>query len=163
MTDNIKERVKGVLDNYLAVCNHRKTPERYAILDAVYSLQGHFSVEQLGALLEARNFRVSRATLYNTIRLFLELRLVIRHRLTDGTKYEACYCNGNHVHQICTVCGKVLEIEAPELIRVMDTMKLHRFRKDGYSLYIYGICSACQAKLTRKKSQKIKEKTKKNK
>ena len=63
MTDNIKERVKGVLDNYLAVCNHRKTPERYAILDAVYSLQGHFSLEQLGALLEARKCRGSRATL----------------------------------------------------------------------------------------------------
>ena len=91
----------------------RKTPERYAILDAVYSIDGHFTLEELDAELTKRNFRVSRATLYNTMHLFIELRLVMRHSLVDGTKYEACYCNDSHIHQVCSVCGQVTEINVP--------------------------------------------------
>ena len=87
MTDNTKEKVRSVLDNYLESNQHRKTPERYAILDAVYSMHGHFTLEELYDLLATKHFRVSKGTLYNTMHLFIELRLVVRHRLADGTKY----------------------------------------------------------------------------
>lgn len=52
MTNNVKSKVWEVLDNYLEMNKHRKTPERYAVLDAVYSLKGHFTLEELGAQLE---------------------------------------------------------------------------------------------------------------
>lgn len=52
MTNNVKSKVREVLDNYLEMNKHRKTPERYAVLDAVYSLKGHFTLEDLGAQLE---------------------------------------------------------------------------------------------------------------
>ena len=133
MDKNAKENAKAILNNYLETKKHRKTPERYAILDAVFSIGGHFNLVQLSDYLEKRSFRVSRATLYNTLRLFLELRLVTRHRLQDGTKYEARYANESHSHKICTIC------EA----------KLKRFYPDGFSLYIYGICSNCHAKISR--------------
>ena len=93
----MKAQAREILDQYLESNLHRKTPERYAILDAVFSMRGHFTLEELGAALERMNFRVSRATLYNTIHLFLELRLVVRHSLVDGTKYEASSSNENHV------------------------------------------------------------------
>lgn len=160
MDGKLNESVKKVLNDYLEMNHHRKTPERYAILDAVYSLQGHFTLEELSNYLELNNFRVSRATLYNAMRLFLELRLVVRHRLQDGTKYEASYANADHSHQICTVCGKVSEVKAPEIVKVINNTKLKRFRKDGFALYIYGICSTCQAKITRRKSQEVKNKSK---
>ena len=51
MTDDVKVRVKKVLDDYLEACQHRKTPERYAILDAVYSIDKHFTLEELGEYL----------------------------------------------------------------------------------------------------------------
>jgi len=88
-----KQRVREILTNYLEINQNRKTPERYAILDAVYDMDGHFAIEDLSTELEARNFRVSRATLYNTMRLFIELRLVIRHRFIGRTMYEACFNN----------------------------------------------------------------------
>ena len=47
-TDIVKEKVRGILDSYLEINNHRKTTERFAILDAVYDMQGHFSLEELG-------------------------------------------------------------------------------------------------------------------
>ena len=74
MTDDVKVRVKKVLDDYLEACQHRKTPERYAILDAVYSIDKHFTLEELGEYLSKSGFRVSRATLYNTIHLLVELK-----------------------------------------------------------------------------------------
>ena len=155
--NSVYSSVECILNNYLTVNNHRKTPERFAILKAVYSINGHFTLDELGEKLAAdHKFPVSRATLYNTLNLFMELRLVIRHRFQGTTKYEACYANSKHCHQICTVCGKVTEVKAPEITLAIDNLHLKRFRKDGYSLYIYGICSTCQAALTRK-SKRIKE------
>lgn len=161
MKESVKASVKQILTNYLELNNHRKTPERFAILDAIYNTSGHFTLEELGEKLSGEyNFPVSRATLYNTIKLFMELRLVIRHRFQGTTKYEACYDNNSHSHQICTVCGKVTEIKSPEISQAINAMRLKRFRKDGFSLYIYGICSNCQAKMRRLKTLEKKQKTK---
>ena len=157
----VLQAVERILDNYLEMNNHRKTPERYAILRAVYSFETHFSLDELGQKLsEEFRFPVSRATLYNTINLFMELRLVVRHRFQGGTKYEACYAERSHCHQICTVCGKVTEVSSPEISEAIEQMHLKRFRKDGYSLYIYGICSTCQAAITRKSKKYILKKKK---
>ena len=152
MTDEIKAKVHAVLDNYLESNMHRKTPERYAILNAVYSLEGHFTLDDLSAELEKKHFRVSRATLYNTMHLFIKLRLVVKHGLAGGPKYEACYSNENHLHQVCTLCGKVTEIRAPQITAAILDTKLKRFRRDAFALYIYGLCSSCQAKMTRKRN-----------
>ena len=155
---SVRLAVERILDNYLETNKHRKTPERYAILNAVYSMSGHFTLEELGDKLTAEfKFPVSRATLYNTLNLFLELRLVIRHRFQGTTKYEASYEGGSHCHQICTICGKVTEVKSPEVTETIDQLHLKRFRKDGYTLYIYGICSTCQSKLTRQKRNKNKQ------
>ena len=149
MKESIKKKAREVLTEYVELNKHRKTPERYAILDAVYSIDKHFTLEELGAYLEEKNFRVSRATLYNTMRLFITLRLVVRHRYIGRTVYEACYENGNHCHQVCTVCGKVLEVKDAQIEAVINSTKLTRFRKDGFTLYIYGVCTTCQRKLSR--------------
>ncbi len=156
--DSVCSAVERILDNYLEMNNHRKTPERYAILKAVYSMEGHFTLEELGTKLnEDYKFPVSRATLYNTLNLFMELRLVIRHRFQGSTKYEACYEGESHCHQICTVCGKVTEVRTPEITEAINQMHLKRFRKDGYTLYIYGICSTCQGVITRQKKNRTKQ------
>ena len=158
MKESVLTAVERILDNYLEMNNHRKTPERYTILKAIYSMNGHFTLEELNEKLSSElNFPVSRATLYNTLNLFLELRLVIRHRFQGTTKYEACYDNNSHCHQICTMCGKVTEVKSPEIIQAVDNMHLRRFRKDGFTLYVYGVCSTCQSKITRrKKLEKVK-------
>ena len=159
MKQNVKDTVRSILTNYLELNSHRKTPERYAILDAVYCIDGHFTLEELGEkLLKEDNFPVSRATLYNTLKLLQELRLVIRHRFQGTTYYEACYVNNSHSHQICTVCGRVSEIKSLELSKAIGNLKLKRFHKDGFALYIYGICSTCQAQLTRQRRLHNKEK-----
>ena len=157
MDENVLERVKTTLTNYLEENNCRKTPERFAILEAIYKMNGHFTLEELGEKLEQENFRVSRATLYNAIHLFMKLRLVVRHNFQQETSYEASFHNDNHCHQICTICGKVKEVNSVNLNNSVETIKLKRFHQMGYSLYIYGICSTCQAKITRMRGRRNKK------
>ena len=158
MKRDIRSAVRQILDEHLETNNQRKTPERYAILDAVYNIKGHFSLEKLDEYLTEQNFRVSRATLYNTLKLFTKIRIVVCHRLQTGTKYETCYDNRDHCHQICTICGKITEINSQKIIEAVNETRLRRFKKDGFTLYIYGVCSSCQAQMTRRKVSKDKTK-----
>lgn len=163
MKDKKLVAVERILDNYLEMNNHRKTPERYTILKAIYSTNGHFTLEELNEKLSTEwNFPVSRATLYNTLNLFLSLRLVARHRFQGSTKYEACYDNNSHCHQICTMCGKVIEVKSPEIDLAVENMHLRRFRKDGFTLYVYGVCSTCQTLMTKRKKKESEKKKKLN-
>ena len=164
MKESVIVAVERLLDNYLEMNNHRKTPERYTILRAIYSINGHFTLDDLKArLAQEMDFPVSRATLYNTLNLFMSLRLVVRHRFQGSTKYEACYDNQSHCHQICTMCGKVTEVKSPEIIAAVENMHLKRFRKDGFTLYVYGVCSTCQTKMTKRKKTTTAKKKSNNK
>ena len=78
---NVKIEVKNILTQYLEQNNMRKTVERFAVLDAAYSFGSFFTIEELDDLLMRKSFPVSRATLYNSLKLFQTLQLVVCHRL----------------------------------------------------------------------------------
>lgn len=163
MEDSIHIKARRILESYLEENKLRKTPERYAILDAIYQMKGVFTLKELSRLLAEDNFRVSRATLYNNIRFFQKLRLVVRHTFMEGTKYSAGLVKQNLCHQICTVCGEVKEIQIPAVMRAVSEARYKRFHQDTYALYVYGMCSSCQAKQTRKKLQSYKSDIRKTK
>ena len=64
----------------------RKTPERFAILEAVFSHNDHFGVDTLYAEMDARSYHVSRSTVYNTIELFCECGIVRKTPLPEPVK-----------------------------------------------------------------------------
>lgn len=150
---NIKETVKKVFNEYLSANGHRKTPERFAILDAIYSIEGHFTVDMLQEMMEGSNFRVSRATLYNTILLLMDSQLVVRLQFGNSSQYEKLYNSGMHLHLFCTQCGKITEIHDTNLQRIISETKFPHFNTSHFSLYMYGLCSRCDRANKRKKKK----------
>ena len=152
---NVKETVRQIFTEYLETNGHRKTPERFAILDTIYSINGHFDIDMLySQMMNQENFRVSRATLYNTIILLMDAKLVIKHLFGNSSQYEKSFNIETHHHLICTQCGKVTEFQNETLKAAIANTKLNRVQMSHYSLYIYGICSKCAWAKRRKKTNK---------
>ncbi len=143
-----QEAAKALFIKYLQDHRLRKTPERMAILDEIYSRDGHFDIDSLFMDMHSKNYGVSRATLYNTIGLLEESKLVVKYQNgRDMAQYERAFDTKPHEHMICLTCGAIIEISDSRLDRILaSASRQTKFEITHHSLYIYGRCKACQGK-----------------
>ncbi len=141
--------IKEVLRQYLQDNKFRNTPERYTILEEIYNLEHHFNVDDLYLIMMKKKYHVSKATIYNTIEIFLDAGLIRKHQFGEKTltssSYEKSYFDKQHDHLV--VYKKDSDKEIEEIIEFCDPRiqgikeaieEAFGVQIDTHSLYFYG-------------------------
>jgi Fur family transcriptional regulator, ferric uptake regulator len=136
------EYVKELFANYLDEQNHRRTTERFAILEEIYQRNDHFDVDSLYIYMRDKGFRVSRATIYNTLDLLVACNLVTKHQFGSlQAVYEKSYGFKQHDHLMCTDCGQIFEFCDPSIEEIQTLVgDLLQFDVSHHSLILHGSC-----------------------
>jgi Fur family transcriptional regulator, ferric uptake regulator len=140
------EHVKNSFTNYLKKGNYRLTPERFHVLDAVMSFDGHFDADELYLRVKTNGMRVSRATVYNTLDLLLECGVVAKYRFGDNhSRFEKTFGKPHHDHLICLQCGDIIEFVNTKIETIQEEVCLeNNFKPQSASLQIFGVCAKCR-------------------
>lgn len=128
----------------------RYTRERAEILREVLGTHEHFDANALYDLLARRKAHVSRATVYRTLTLLRECRILREvFHTPEGARYEHVYGHTHHEHMICMVCQKVFEFSSPELERIQEkACRENSFEPVRHHLEILGYCRDCRSRRT---------------
>lgn len=129
---------------YLEKKDLKLTSQRRTILNQAMK-DGHFSAEQLLKNSKKADPTVSKATVYRTLALLKESRVLEEQDFGDGKKlYERAQGRKHHDHLICIRCGNIIEFENEAIETLQDSeAKKHNFKIVYHSLKLFGFCQNC--------------------
>lgn len=117
--------------------------QRIIILDHIDSLNSHFTSESIYSQIQEKDLALSKATVYNTLNLFVEKGLISENTI-DGKERFFDYNKDSHSHFICTSCGDILDVETPALIPTSENLKDFEIHREVVNFF--GICPKCKKK-----------------
>lgn len=154
--EQLLTHVRSKLETYLAAHGMRRSQERFAILEKIFSSGDHFFADTLCEAMELEGYRVSRSTIYDTMQLFVEAGLVRRHQFDNQpAQYERIVPDGtkDHIHLVCSICGRVREIKEQALEADLLSRRYAGFKPQSCAIYVYGICGRCQRQQKKEKEK----------
>lgn len=135
------------LTHYMEERAMRKTPERYEILRVAGLSGGIFTIDDLMQMMkEHGKFQVSRATLFNTMELFCEAGLTVKHSLATAAHYEMRTDAAPKAYVICRQCNTITKVSTGTARLALQNLHVRYFNIEQKILYMHGLCRKCQAK-----------------
>ena len=130
---------------FLAIRGEKLTAPRRTLVRHVFDAHKHFDADELTAELQERGEKVSRSTVYRTLRLLVDAGLLRELRLTNRTAYEHDYGYPSHDHLHCSECGTIVEFSNEDIRTLREAISCsHGFRASGHKFVITGICEPCR-------------------
>lgn len=118
------------------------TPQRLIIASVIDNSKDHPDVEEIYIRASKIDKKISMATIYRTISILEEKRIVMKLDIGDGkSRYEMCNNETNHHHHLIDITtGEIIEFHDEEL----DKLENEIARRLGYKLInhrfeIYGV------------------------
>lgn len=141
------DEAQARLTSYMRSKGLKVTRQREQILRTFIEVGKHVGIEELLWLVRQTSPGIGHATVYRTMRLFVEAGIAEERRFNSGASlYE--HSEGDehhHDHIICTSCGRIVEFENTEIERLQDEVAAELgFRLTSHKMELYGLCSACQ-------------------
>ncbi|MHC5543988.1 Fur family transcriptional regulator [Singulisphaera rosea] len=129
---------------FLEIRGEKLTAPRRVLVRHIFETHKHFDADELIQDLRNAGGRVSRSTVYRTLKLLVDAGLLRELRLTNRTAYEHDYGYPSHDHLHCTECNAIVEFRNDEIRNVREAVsREHGFRPNGHRFVITGVCSAC--------------------
>ena len=126
---------------------YRLTPQRMLVTEALHDAEGHISAEEIYEQLHARYPYSNISTVYRTLELLKELKLVTGTDFGEGRVRYHVAEKGHHHHLVCRRCGKIMDLDESALYPLKDTLlRDYGFEADLRHLAIPGKCSDCRKK-----------------
>lgn len=127
----------------------KMTSQRIYVLEVLEENVGeHLTAEEIYELVKKKSPEVGLATIYRTVQLFLDLKIVDSLNLNDGcVRYELSSFDQahHHHHLICEECGKVLEVKEDLLESIEEKIcQDYNFAVNDHILKFYGLCEDCK-------------------
>ena len=147
MAENL-EAAKECLTAYLTQKKLSKTPARYKILEFIYSLNKPFNAELIYEQLKG-SYRLSLATIYHTLSIFLDSNLIVKYHYDGQTSlyYEKVTDSAFHHLIVCSNCGMVREFTDVRLRNTIHARTYKGFKAIRHTLTVYGLCNKCSKKI----------------
>ncbi|MGQ9689071.1 MAG: Fur family transcriptional regulator [Desulfobaccales bacterium] len=136
-----------IFRDYISERGLRRTLEREQILQEIVAVQEHFDVEELYLRLRQKGIKVSKASIYRALRLFMECGLVREVDYTHGHwHYEPIYGQSGHNHLRCLGCGEIVEFDTSSLTPLAEELsRLYGYHIISHHWEVKGYCQNCQS------------------
>ncbi|MFD3447875.1 Fur family transcriptional regulator [Microbacteriaceae bacterium 4G12] len=147
----MEERIDRI-KKQLHAASYKLTPQREATVRVLLeNEEDHLSAEDVYLLVKEKSPEIGLATVYRTLELLSELKVVDKVSFGDGvSRYDLRQEGASrfHHHLICTKCGAVEEIQEDLLGEVEKRVEQNwKFKVNDHRLSFYGICGNCQETL----------------
>ena len=127
----------------------RNTVQRSVIEAELRHLANHPTVDEVYTAVHEEHPSISKATVYRILNKMSESGSALKVRINNGADHfdHLAYA---HSHIVCSVCGKVSDVEIDSLLQGIDERAselVQGYQVCGHELQFNGICVACQERV----------------